>query len=60
LWHWQINLRVAAVDQAVRAGAVPWSRPGVAQLPEQRLGFTRALMARDPDGHALLLRALLR
>jgi catechol 2,3-dioxygenase-like lactoylglutathione lyase family enzyme len=63
LWHWQINLRVAAVDQAapvVRAGRGALVSPGVAQLPEQRLGFTQALMARDPDGHALLLRAPLR
>jgi hypothetical protein len=29
--------------------------PGVTQLPDDSLGFAKGLMARDPDGHALLL-----
>jgi hypothetical protein len=29
--------------------------PGLVHLPDKHLGFTEGLMARDPDGHALLL-----
>jgi catechol 2,3-dioxygenase-like lactoylglutathione lyase family enzyme len=58
LWHWQINMRAADADQAadaLRAGLTRFVSPGVTQLPDDRLGFTRGLMASDPDGHALLL-----
>jgi catechol 2,3-dioxygenase-like lactoylglutathione lyase family enzyme len=58
LWHWQINLHVIDADEAVqalRAGHTRFVSPGVAQLPDHDLGFAKGLMARDPDGHALLL-----
>jgi catechol 2,3-dioxygenase-like lactoylglutathione lyase family enzyme len=58
LWHWQINLGVADADeaaQALGAGDARWVSPGVTQLQDDTLGFTEGLMARDPDGHALLL-----
>jgi catechol 2,3-dioxygenase-like lactoylglutathione lyase family enzyme len=58
LWHWQINLRSADVDpaaDALRDGRARFVSPGVTQLPGDGLGFTEGLMARDPDGHALLL-----
>jgi catechol 2,3-dioxygenase-like lactoylglutathione lyase family enzyme len=58
LWHWQINLQVADVDQAaqaLRAGHRRFVSTGVTQLPDDALGFAAGLMARDPDGHALLL-----
>jgi catechol 2,3-dioxygenase-like lactoylglutathione lyase family enzyme len=58
LWHWQINLRTADANQAsqaLRAGHTRFVSPGVTQLPDAYLGFTEGLMARDPDGHALLL-----
>jgi hypothetical protein len=58
LWHWQINLRSADVDpaaDALRDGRARFVSPGVTQLPDDSLGFAKGLMARDPDGHALLL-----
>jgi catechol 2,3-dioxygenase-like lactoylglutathione lyase family enzyme len=58
LWHWQINLQSADVDpaaDALRDGRARFVSPGVTQLPGDGLGFTEGLMARDPDGHALLL-----
>jgi catechol 2,3-dioxygenase-like lactoylglutathione lyase family enzyme len=58
LWHWQINLRAADVDpaaDALRDGRARFVSPGVTQLPDDSLGFAKGLMARDPDGHALLL-----
>jgi catechol 2,3-dioxygenase-like lactoylglutathione lyase family enzyme len=58
LWHWQINLRatnVAPAADALRAGRARFVSPGVTQLPADGLGFSEGLMARDPDGHALLL-----
>lgn len=58
LWHWQINLRAADVDRAadaLRSRRARFVSPGVTQLPHDDLGFRAGLMARDPDGHALLL-----
>jgi catechol 2,3-dioxygenase-like lactoylglutathione lyase family enzyme len=58
LWHWQINLRAADIDRvadALRGGRARFVSAGVTQLPGDGLGFTEGLMARDPDGHALLL-----
>jgi hypothetical protein len=39
----------------LRGGRARFVSPGVTQLPDDDLGFTEGLMARDPDGHALLL-----
>jgi catechol 2,3-dioxygenase-like lactoylglutathione lyase family enzyme len=58
LWHWQINLRTADADpavQALHAGHARFVSPGLTKLPDKHLGFAEGLMARDPDGHALLL-----
>jgi catechol 2,3-dioxygenase-like lactoylglutathione lyase family enzyme len=58
LIHWQTTLRVASLDEAGRAalgaGATLASR-APADLAGSRLGLLRALLVRDPDGHALLL-----
>jgi catechol 2,3-dioxygenase-like lactoylglutathione lyase family enzyme len=58
LWHWQINLRVVDADQAaeaLRAAHARFVSPGVTQLPDDGHGFAEGLMARDLDGHALLV-----
>jgi catechol 2,3-dioxygenase-like lactoylglutathione lyase family enzyme len=58
LWHWQINLDVAAADRAadlLRGPGAPMVSTGVVALPDDALGFARGLMARDPDGHAVLV-----
>jgi catechol 2,3-dioxygenase-like lactoylglutathione lyase family enzyme len=58
LWHWQINLRTTDADPAadvLRRAHDRLVSSGVTQLPDDALGFREGLMARDPDGHALLL-----
>jgi catechol 2,3-dioxygenase-like lactoylglutathione lyase family enzyme len=58
LWHWQVNLvtaDLAAAAAPLRAGRDPLVSPGAVELPENGLGFRAGLMARDPDGHAMLL-----
>lgn len=57
LWHWQVNLTTPDVDEAdhlVRQGHYRLVSPGGVDLPDQTLSFAAALMARDPDGHAVL------
>lgn len=56
--HWQtrVSIRDARIaDQRLRAAGIDFISPGVVILPHQRLGFSRGLLARDPDGHALLI-----
>jgi len=52
-WHWQINFRsdVAAADQAARRGHYAYVSPGPVLD-----GNSPALLIRDPDGHAAMLR----
>jgi catechol 2,3-dioxygenase-like lactoylglutathione lyase family enzyme len=56
LLHWQTSMTSEAPREAdaalVRARASLVS-PGVIGLPDRELGFSEALMARDPDGHAI-------
>ena len=57
LWHWQIRLRtthVGQVSEAVRGGAGRLVSPNVVATRDDQLGYTKGLLARDPDGHALL------
>src|SRR5512132_1557259 len=58
LWHWQTSLLVddvqAAAD-ALRAAGVRFVSPDVTTVSETALGFSRAVMVRDPDGHAMRL-----
>lgn len=58
LVHWQTTLLTDTLDETttvlVEVGARRLSR-SVARLPGSRLGRSRALLLRDPDGHALLL-----
>jgi catechol 2,3-dioxygenase-like lactoylglutathione lyase family enzyme len=56
LLHWQTRLLVRDAEQATRAlrGArVGFISPGLVSLPADSLGFTKAALARDPDGHAV-------
>jgi catechol 2,3-dioxygenase-like lactoylglutathione lyase family enzyme len=58
LVHWQTTLFASALDDAASAataaGATVVSR-STADLAGSRLGLSRALLVRDPDGHAVLL-----
>jgi catechol 2,3-dioxygenase-like lactoylglutathione lyase family enzyme len=55
LWHWQINLATEAVERLAGDDNLPLVSAGAVDLPAASLGFSAGLMARDPDGHALLL-----
>jgi catechol 2,3-dioxygenase-like lactoylglutathione lyase family enzyme len=58
LWHWQTTLLVddvqAAAD-ALRGAGVRFVSADVTTISETALGFSRAVMVRDPDGHAMRL-----
>ena len=58
LWHWQTSLvvdDVAAAANALRAAGVRFISPDVIAIPNPALGFSRAIMVMDPDGHAMRL-----
>lgn len=54
-WSWQINMRSAAptdIETAVRKTKSSIISGGLIALPDRALDFDRALLVRDPDGHA--------
>jgi catechol 2,3-dioxygenase-like lactoylglutathione lyase family enzyme len=56
LWHWQARLRTTQVGQvaeAVRGSAGRLVSPNVVAVSDDQLDYTKGLLARDPDGHAL-------
>ena len=57
LWHWQTTVVVSDVDAAATElrGTVQVISAGVVSLPDKRLGFTKGMVVRDPDGHAMLI-----
>jgi catechol 2,3-dioxygenase-like lactoylglutathione lyase family enzyme len=58
LFHWQTTLVVNATDMFAQNLLVQNFRfvsPGVVTISDGRLGFTRGLLARDPDGHVMAL-----
>jgi catechol 2,3-dioxygenase-like lactoylglutathione lyase family enzyme len=58
MWHWQTSLVVADVEAAataLRAAGVHFVTPGVIAVPKSPLGFSKAIMVLDPDGHAMRL-----
>jgi catechol 2,3-dioxygenase-like lactoylglutathione lyase family enzyme len=58
LWHWEITVLVNDLEraaQAVEARGGHRISDQIAELPDPDLGYRRALLVRDPDGHALRL-----
>jgi catechol 2,3-dioxygenase-like lactoylglutathione lyase family enzyme len=61
LWHWQTTLvtkDIAAVTGRLRSAEVRFVTPDVLTIPveaQAQLGFKRAVMVRDPSGHAIRL-----
>ena len=58
LIHWQTTLMVNDIDaMAKRLEEKNYSfiSTGVVDLPDSRLGFKKALLVRDPDGHSMLI-----
>ncbi|MGD8446817.1 MAG: VOC family protein [Desulfobacterales bacterium] len=59
IWHWQIHMTTANLDETfnvLRDGKTTFVSNGGVALPNKSLGFSKGLLIRDPDGHALLLR----
>lgn len=60
LWHWQIEVStpdMESIASRLRAGHYDFVSSGIIQVPATGSGFNRELMARDPDGHALIFMA---
>jgi catechol 2,3-dioxygenase-like lactoylglutathione lyase family enzyme len=61
LWHWQTTLitrDIAALTDRLRKAGAQFITPEVVAMPQNaqaQLGFKRAVMVRDPTGHALRL-----
>ena len=56
LVHWQTTLVAADIDgvaRTLRERGAPFISPGAVTLPDDRLGFRRGLLVRDPDGHVM-------
>ncbi len=56
--HWQTTLLVhdaVAAEKRLVGSPCAMLSPAVVAPPERELGFARAFLARDPDGHALQL-----
>jgi catechol 2,3-dioxygenase-like lactoylglutathione lyase family enzyme len=61
LWHWQTTLvtkDIEAVTDRLRKAGVQFVTPDVVAIPQEaqaQLGFKKAVMVRDPSGHAIRL-----
>ena len=56
--HWQTTLTVGNAEAAaVKLGMnrTMFVSPGLARLGRDYLGFTKAMLVRDPDGHVMEL-----
>ncbi|MEZ5788048.1 MAG: VOC family protein [Xanthobacteraceae bacterium] len=58
IWHWEMSFVVSDVKAAasfLRAGGVRFVTPEVVAIDHPSLGFSKAIMVLDPDGHAVRL-----
>ncbi len=58
LMHWQTRLTTRNAEgafQQLRAGKYAFVSSGAVSLSEPALGFTKAVLVRDPDGHVMQL-----
>jgi catechol 2,3-dioxygenase-like lactoylglutathione lyase family enzyme len=58
LVHWQTSVVVpdlTAATEAVRRGKFRFISAAPVELPDTTLGFSRGILVRDPDGHAVQL-----
>ena len=56
LWHWQTKLATDTADGALKrlkATRARFISSGSISVPNASLGYSKALLARDPDGHAV-------
>lgn len=57
VWEWAIHMQVddvASATKNLRRTGSYWVSPGVQEANTTELGFSRAVLARDVDGHTLL------
>ncbi len=58
LWHWQVHVSVddpSAVSTRVGRFGGRLVSTGITNLPDSETGYSKAIMVRDPDGHASVL-----
>ncbi len=57
LWHWQTTLVVSDVEAAAATlkETAQLVSSGAVSVPDGSLGFKKAVLVRDPDGHAIQL-----
>src|SRR5215467_7570436 len=58
LIHWQTRFSGIALEEAAREfrqAKVEFISSGITKVPNSEMGFQRAVMVRDPDGHAVQL-----
>lgn len=58
LMHWQTDLVVSNIEQSeqqVKKAHITFVSPNVVTIQETNMGFRKALLLRDPDGHAVRL-----
>jgi catechol 2,3-dioxygenase-like lactoylglutathione lyase family enzyme len=53
LWHWQTSFEAKDVDAFFRSAKPEYISSGTVLFRSPSLGFKRASIARDPDGHAV-------
>ena len=56
IMHWETTLVVDDLDDAVkqiREGDYKFVSSGVVEVPENKLGFRKGVLVRDPDGHVI-------
>lgn len=54
--HWETSVQAPSADAAaelLRRRRAAFVSPGVVELPDDTLGFRRAFLVRDPDGHVV-------
>ena len=55
LSHWETSFLTQKVDNLLQSFTPDFVSTGVVNFAEPRLGFRKAAMIRDPDGHAVRL-----
>ena len=56
IFHWQTKLISSNIDetaQKVATSGGSWVSPGVVSSDDNKLGFGKSILVRDPDGHAM-------
>ncbi len=58
LLHWEVTLTTpdaSRAEEALRRAGIPFRSPGLVTLADKTLGYGKAFVVRDPDGHVIRL-----